>query len=72
MKRPSRGGPVDPETNRFRELRTELRELGVKLRGDESPDELQQLLQKEMNRRWFASAAKGHVIRRKRSEGGDK
>jgi hypothetical protein len=69
MKRQSPSGPVDPETNRFRELRTELREMGVKLRGDESTDELQQMLQKEMNRRWFASASQGRVIRRKRQAG---
>jgi hypothetical protein len=69
MKRESHSGPADPETNRFRELRTELREMGVKLRGDENNDELQAMLQKEMNRRWFASASQGRVIRRKRQSG---
>lgn len=50
-----------------KELRAELRQLGYRLTGKENADELLQLLKDELNRQWLASAAKGNVIRRRRT-----
>jgi hypothetical protein len=50
-----------------REMRQELRSMGIRLTGHESKDELQAMLKDELNRQWFRSAASGNVIRRPRN-----
>jgi hypothetical protein len=48
------------------EMRQELRAMGIRLTGRESPEELLSMLKEELNRQWFRSAASGNVIRRRR------
>lgn len=48
------------------EMRQELRAMGIRLTGRESPEELLAMLKEELNRQWFRSAASGNVIRRRR------
>jgi hypothetical protein len=48
------------------EMRQELRAMGIRLTGRESPEELLSMLKAELNRQWFRSAASGNVIRRRR------
>ncbi len=49
-----------------REMRQELRSMGIRLTGRESSEELLKMLKEELNRQWFRSAASGNVIRRRR------
>ncbi len=49
-----------------REMRQELRSMGIRLTGRESSEELLNMLKEELNRQWFRSAASGNVIRRRR------
>jgi hypothetical protein len=50
-----------------KEMIAELRYLGYRLTGNESHQDLRQLLNEELNRQWIANATKGKVIRRRRS-----
>ncbi len=60
-------GPFSPDNaDSDREMRQELRSMGIRLTGRESSEELLKMLKEELNRQWFRSAASGNVIRRRR------
>ena len=60
-------GPFSPDNaGSDREMRQELRSMGIRLTGRESSEELLKMLKEELNRQWFRSAASGNVIRRRR------
>ena len=60
-------GQLSPENaGSVREMRQELRSMGIRLTGRESSEELLMLLREELNRQWLRSAASGNVIRRRR------
>ena len=60
-------GPISPDNaGSDREMRQELRSMGIRLTGRESSEELLKMLKEELNRQWFRSAASGNVIRRRR------
>jgi hypothetical protein len=66
MKSAHREKPTPRGGGHAAEMRQELRSMGVRLTGRESPEELLALLKEELNRQWFRSAASGNVIRRRR------
>ncbi len=66
MKSAPKSPPPGNDTSSMRELRQELRTLGIRLTGRESSEELLAMLKEELNRQWFRSAASGNVIRRRR------
>ncbi len=66
MKSAPKSSPSQNEASRVRELRQELRSMGIRLTGRESSEELLAMLKEELNRQWFRSAASGNVIRRRR------
>ena len=60
-------GPLSPgNAGSDREMRQELRSMGIRLTGRESSEDLLKMLKDELNRQWFRSAASGNVIRRRR------
>ncbi|MDJ0722624.1 MAG: hypothetical protein QNJ04_13400 [Desulfobacterales bacterium] len=60
-------GQLSPENaGSDREMRQELRSMGIRLTGRESSEELLMMLREELNRQWLRSAASGNVIRRRR------
>jgi hypothetical protein len=67
MKLPSKDKANHTDAGSAREMRQELRSMGIRLTGHESRDELQAMLKEELNRQWFRSAARGNVIRRPRN-----
>ncbi|MBL0716300.1 MAG: hypothetical protein JJV98_21685 [Desulfosarcina sp.] len=66
MKSTPKDKPSGSEGSSARELRQELRSMGIRLTGRESSQELLAILKEELNRQWFRSAASGNVIRRRR------
>ena len=66
MNSPYRSTPPANDQRDSRELRQELRSMGIRLTGRETHDELLELLKQELNRQWLKSASSGNVIRRKR------
>jgi hypothetical protein len=66
MNSSSRSTPPSGDQRDSREMRQELRSMGVRLTGRETHDELMDLLKQELNRQWLRSASAGNVIRRKR------
>ncbi|MDJ0666161.1 MAG: hypothetical protein QNJ61_02760 [Desulfobacterales bacterium] len=66
MKSSSKTPPPTSDSGSVRELRQELRSMGIRLTGRESSEELLSMLKEELNRQWFRSAASGNVIRRRR------
>ena len=66
MKSAPKGKPSSSGTSSAREMRQELRSMGIRLTGRESSAELLSMLKEELNRQWFRSAASGNVIRRRR------
>jgi hypothetical protein len=66
MKSSPRDGSRPNDAGSARELRQELRSMGIRLTGRESTAELLAMLKEELNRQWFRSAAAGNVIRRRR------
>lgn len=66
MKSSPKNAPPSSDSGSLRELRQELRSMGIRLTGRESSEELLSLLKEELNRQWFRSAASGNVIRRRR------
>ena len=69
--KPAPKGKPSPDAVNVRELRQELRSMGIRLTGRESADELLAMLKDELNRQWFRSAASGNVIRRRRKTRAD-
>ncbi len=61
-----KGKSPNDDTGSVREMRQELRSMGIRLTGRESSEDLLKLLKEELNRQWFRSAASGNVIRRRR------
>jgi hypothetical protein len=61
-----RGIPPSGDQRDSREMRQELRSMGIRLTGRETHEELVELLKQELNRQWLRSASAGNVIRRKR------
>ncbi len=61
-----KGGSSHADSSSDREMRQELRSMGIRLTGRESSEELLKMLREELNRQWFRSAASGNVIRRRR------
>ena len=66
MKSSPKNTPPSSNGSSVRELRQELRSMGIRLTGRESSEELLAMLKEELNRQWFRSAASGNVIRRRR------
>ena len=66
MKSSPKPPPPTSDSGSARELRQELRSMGIRLTGRESSEELLSMLKEELNRQWFRSAASGNVIRRRR------
>ncbi len=66
MKSSPKNPPHISDSGSVRELRQELRSMGIRLTGRESSEELLSMLKEELNRQWFRSAASGNVIRRRR------
>ncbi len=66
MKSVPKGKSTRAEAGNDREIRQELRSMGIRLTGRESSEELLNMLREELNRQWFRSAASGNVIRRRR------
>jgi hypothetical protein len=65
-------GQFSPEdAGSDREMRQELRSMGIRLTGRESSEELLNLLREELNRQWLRNAASGNVIRRRRKPSAD-
>jgi hypothetical protein len=67
MKSSPKGDTRRNDAGSARELRQELRSMGIRLTGRESTDELLSMLREELNRQWFRSASSGNVIRRRRN-----
>ncbi len=61
-----KGQSTQGDNGSDREMRQELRSMGIRLTGRESSEELLNMLREELNRQWFRSAASGNVIRRRR------
>ncbi|MDJ0874337.1 MAG: hypothetical protein QNJ02_03650 [Desulfobacterales bacterium] len=67
-----KGKSTNEDAGSVREMRQELRSMGIRLSGRESSEDLLRMLKEELNRQWFRSAAAGNVIRRRRKAPADK
>ncbi len=67
-----KGKSTNDDGGSVREMRQELRSMGIRLTGRESSEDLLKMLKEELNRQWFRSAASGNVIRRRRKAPADK